>query len=486
MAEQIRVRVRMAPSPTGHLHVGTAYPALFNYLFAKSRQGTFILRNEDTDPERSKDEYAHEIVSGLTWLGLSWDEGVDLAPDGAFIERGDHGPYSQSKRAPLYREYLERMLADGVAYWCYCTKDELDAERARQEAAGEAPRYAGTCRHLQEAPAGKEPQVIRFRVPEKAVTFTDLVRGEVRTDASLYGDLVIARSLDSALYNFAVVVDDLTMGITHVIRGEDHVSNTPKQILIFEALGATPPTYAHLSLLLAPDRTKLSKRRNKVSLLQYRDEGFLPEAMCNFLALMGWHPSGDQELFTLPELIAAFSPDRFLKAGSVFDETKLRWMNREHMKRMPAEALAARLRPFLPAGTEIATDVLERFVDAERNRADTLAELAATTDWIAAYRTPDATLVIPKGEEASSARERLADADAFLAGLDAEGETWLHEAETWLGARAEEHGKRQVFHPVRVALSGLERSPDPVTLMKVLGLEESRARVARTLEKLAQ
>lgn len=479
------IRVRMAPSPTGHLHVGTAYPALFNYLFAKSRQGTFILRNEDTDPERSREEYAREIVTGLAWLGLSWDEGVDLAPDGALVERGEHGPYSQSRRAPLYREYLERMLADGAAYWCYCTKDELDAERARQEAAGEAPRYAGTCRDLGAPPAGKEPQVIRFRVPEKTVVFQDLVRGEVRTDAALYGDLVIARSLDSALYNFAVVVDDLAMGITHVIRGEDHVSNTPKQILLFEALGATPPTYAHLSLLLAPDRTKLSKRRNKVSLLQYRDEGFLPEAMCNFLALMGWHPSGDQELFTLPELVAAFSPDRFLKAGSVFDETKLRWMNREHMKRLPAEALATRLRPFLPADAAVEPAVLERFADAERNRADTLAELAASAQWLTAYRVPNAALLVPGGEDAASAGEHLRAAEDFLATLDPAADAWLHEAEAWLAARGETHGKRQVFHPVRVALSGLERSPDPLTLMKVLGPEESRARIAGARERLA-
>lgn len=478
------VRVRMAPSPTGHLHVGTAYPALFNYLFARKNGGTFILRNEDTDPERSREEFAREIVTGLTWLGLSWDEGIDLTPDGALIERGDHGPYSQSKRAALYRDYLERLLAAGSAYWCYCTKEELDAERARQEAAGEPPRYAGTCRDLPAPPSGKEPQVIRFKTPAKTVVFRDLVRGEVRTDASLYGDLVIARSLDSALYNFAVVVDDITMGITHVIRGEDHVSNTPKQILIFEALDAEPPAYAHLSLLLAPDRTKLSKRRNKVSLLQYRDEGFLPEALCNFLALMGWHPSGDQEFFTLPELIESFSPDRFLKAGSVFDEVKLRWLNREHMKRLPTETLATRLRAFLPSDAAVPADLLERYVEAEQGRADTLAELAEAASWLYAYEAPAAEQLVPAESVSAESRDHLAETAEALARFTAD-QDWVEQIRVFLETRAERSSKRAAFHPVRVALSGLLRSPDPLTLMRVLGPVESVARLKKAAEILA-
>lgn len=478
------IRVRMAPSPTGHLHVGTAYPALFNYLFAKAQGGTFILRNEDTDPERSKPEFAKEIVEGLHWLGLQWDEGIDLTDGGELTERGDRGPYTQSQRATLYREYLERLLAEGIAYWCYCTKEELDGERARQEAAGEPPRYAGTCRDLTQAPEGKAPQVIRFKTPEKLVVFTDLVRGEIKTDATLYGDLVIARSLDSALYNFAVVVDDLTMGITHVIRGEDHISNTPKQILIFEALGATPPTYGHLSLLLAPDRTKLSKRRNKTSLLQYRDEGFLPEAMCNFLALMGWHQSGDREVFTLPELIEAFSTDRLQKAGSVFDEVKLRWINREHMKLIAPTDLAQRLRPFMGPGAETVTDAtLEAYVVAEQGRADTLAELAAAAAWLTAYVPPGAQMLVPKDSTLEATRAYVV---AMRDVVTQSGDTWLSDLEQYLLRESEGAGKRAVYWPLRVALAGLEKSPDPMTLGKVLGREAALQRIEAALAALSE
>jgi glutamyl-tRNA synthetase len=316
------------------------------------------------------------------------------------------------------------------------------------------------------------------------VVFTDLVRGEIKTDATLYGDLVIARSLDSALYNFAVVVDDLTMGITHVIRGEDHISNTPKQILIFEALGATPPTYGHLSLLLAPDRTKLSKRRNKTSLLQYRDEGFLPEAMCNFLALMGWHQSGDREVFTLPELIEAFSTDRLQKAGSVFDEVKLRWINREHMKLIPPTDLAQRLRPFIGPGAETVTDAtLEAYVVAEQGRADTLAELAAAAAWLTAYVPPSAQMLVPKDSTLEATRAYLA---AMRDVVAQSGDTWLSDLEQYLLRESEGAGKRAVYWPLRVALSGLEKSPDPMTLGKVLGREAALQRLEAAVVALSE
>lgn len=479
------IRVRMAPSPTGHLHVGTAYPALFNYLFAKKFNGTFILRNEDTDPERSKVEFAQEIVVGLKWLGLHWDEGIDLSPEGELIERGENGPYSQSLRSAIYRTHLERLLAEKKAYWCYCSKEELDAIRAAQEASGELIRYAGTCRDLTEAPEGKEPQVIRFRTPEKIVTFTDMVRGEINTDAALYGDMVIARSLDSVLYNFAVVIDDITMNITHVIRGEDHISNTPKQVVLFETLGYKPPIYGHLSLILAPDRTKMSKRRNKVSLLAYRDEGFLPETMCNFLAFLGWHPAGTDEVFSLTELIAEFDVERMLKAGAVFDEVKLRWLNREHMKRLPAETLAKRVRPFMPEGTDIHVDVLERYVDAERGRADTLSELAAAADWLIAYTTPTAEHLIPKDSHREETHEHLRESLAELKAIPLDTVTWIKDIHDWLAARAEIHGKRQVYWPIRVALSGKEKSPDPTTLMQVLGREEAEARIEAAMASVA-
>ncbi len=478
------IRVRMAPSPTGHLHVGTAKAALFNWMFARRYGGTFVLRLEDTDAERSRDEFARELVTGLSWLGIDYDEGPYLAPDGAWAEKGAYGPYKQSERSLLYREKLQQLLDAGSAYWCYCTKEELEVERRRQQEAGEPLRYAGTCRDLATPPAGRDPQVIRLRVPAKPVAFTDLVRGQIVTDASLLGDLAIARSLDSALYNFAVVVDDIAMEITHVVRGEDHISNTPKQLLLFEAFGAVPPAYAHFPLNLDADRRKLSKRTSETSLLAYRDAGYLPAALTNFLALSGWHPAGDEEVFTLPELAQAFSTERMQRSGAVFDEAKLRWLNREHMKRLPAETLAKRLRPFLADGDAVPADVLERYVDAERGRADTLAELAAAAAWLGPYAPPSAEALIPADSSRAESHDHLRETATALEHLASETE-WLEQMQAFLEARAERHGKRAVFHPVRVALSAMERSPDPVTLMRVLGQDESRARLQKAAEILA-
>lgn len=477
------IRVRMAPSPTGHLHVGTAKASLFNWMFARRYGGTFVLRLEDTDPERSEDEYAREIVQGLSWLGIEWDEGPYLAPDGSWASRGDFGPYKQSERTALYREKLELLLSEKKAYWCYCTKEELEAERLSQQAAGQSPKYSGTCRDLTEAPAGKTPQVIRIRVPEKVMTFTDLVRGDISTDTSLLGDQAIARSLDSALYNFAVVVDDISMKISHVVRGEDHISNTPKQLVVFEAFGVTPPEYLHFSLNLDADRKKLSKRSTEVSLLAYRDQGFLPAAITNFLALLGWHPAGDEEVFTLQELATAFSRERVQRSGAVFDETKLRWLNREHMKRLPPEALASLVREHLPPGAEIHVDTLERYVTAELGRADTLLELADAATWVHAYVVPSGDGLIPKDGNAADTKSHLEAAAETLRGA-AEDPTWIEDMSQWLAARGEAHGKRDVFHPVRVALSGADRSPDPVTLMRVLGREESLRRIELALTSL--
>lgn len=478
------VRVRMAPSPTGHLHVGTARTALFNYLFAKHYGGTFILRLEDTDAERSSDAFAREIVQGLQWLGIDWDEGPYLAPDGAWASRGEYGPYKQSERAHLYRSHLEQLLADGKAYWCYCTREELDAEREAQVAAGLAPRYGGRCRDLPAPPAGRAAGVVRFRTPSVPVTFTDLVRGSVTADMSLVGDMVIARSLDSALYNFAVVVDDILMGISHVIRGEDHISNTPKQLVLFDALGYAPPVYAHLPLNLDENRKKLSKRTGEVSLLSYRDEGYLPAALVNFFALLGWHPADDQELFTLPELAAAFTIERVQRAGSVFDLQKLRWINREHMRRAPVEWLASLVRGHLPESREpVEAATLERFVEAERERAYTLSELGGAAGWLVSYAPPSASVLLSPGSTPEQVRLLLGE---FLAALDRSGETgtWVRAAEDWLSERASTHGKREVFWPVRVALSGLASSPDPVTLMRVLGYDETRGRLSHAASEL--
>ena len=283
----MKVRVRLAPSPTGYLHIGTARTALFNYLFAKKHEGQFILRVEDTDIERSEKKYEKDIMDGLRWLGLEWDEGpVEAATEGQLLVnqyKGDFGPYRQSGRTAIYEKYLKKLLDEGHAYYCYCTKEELEAERQAMLSQGLAPKYSGRCRNGKPSDAN-DPQIIRFKVPDVRVSFRDMIRGEISFNAGLIGDIAIAKNLQTPLYNFVVVIDDHEMEITHVIRGEDHINNTPKQILFMEALGFSRPHYAHLPLILDPDRSKMSKRYSATAIQEYRNQGYLPEAVINFLA----------------------------------------------------------------------------------------------------------------------------------------------------------------------------------------------------------
>ncbi|MFL5779644.1 MAG: glutamate--tRNA ligase, partial [Chloroflexota bacterium] len=332
-----KIRVRMAPSPTGPLHIGTARTALFNYLEARRNGGTFILRLEDTDQARSSIAYEKDILDGLHWLGLDWDEGPEVAGEGAF---GPHAPYRQSERLALYAEAAASLLADDKAYYCYCTPAELDAERKRQEAAHEAPRYNGRCARLTaeeraafEA-AGHAP-AIRFRVEPGIVAFDDIVKGHVEIDAAnLGGDFVIVRADGSPLYHFTVVADDAEMGVTDVIRGEDHLSNTPKHILLFRALGHDVPHFAHLPLILNPDRSKMSKRKSQTAVEDYRGQGFIREALVNYLALLGWATGTEEELLSLDELVARFDVRHVHKGGAVFDRERLEWINGQWIRRL--------------------------------------------------------------------------------------------------------------------------------------------------------
>ncbi|MGZ6272378.1 MAG: glutamate--tRNA ligase, partial [Candidatus Limnocylindrales bacterium] len=348
------VRCRIAPSPTGPLHIGTARTALFNFLFARRHGGTFILRLEDTDVARSTVAYERDILDGLHWLGLEWDEGPEVAGQPA---RGPFGPYRQMERLPLYRDAADRLLAEDKAYPCYCTTKELAADRAAQEAARQPPHYVGRCAHLSpDERRAREAQglrpAIRFRVGEGIVAFDDLVRGRVEIDASaLGGDLVIVRSDGTPLYHFTVVVDDALMAITHVIRGEDHLSNTPKHILLFRALGAPLPAFAHLPLILNPDRTKMSKRKSQTAIGEYIAQGFVKEAIVNHLALLGW-ASGvaeEEEIYSLEQLAQVFDLDRVHRGGAVFDRERLEWLNGQWIRRLPPEELVLRLAPFLEA-----------------------------------------------------------------------------------------------------------------------------------------
>src|SRR3954463_15305550 len=358
-------RVRFAPSPTGQLHVGNARTALFNWLLARGQEGTFILRIEDTDAERSSRESEEAIVRDLRWLGLDWDEGPDIG--------GAPGPYRQSERLHLYQSYAKELLSAAAAYHCFCTTAQLDAERQDALAAGRPARYAGTCRRLSREQAaariaaGERP-AIRFRVPEERdVVFTDAVRGDVRFQTDVIGDPVIVRADGTPAYNFAVVIDDALMEVTHVVRGEDHISNTPRQILLYEALGFVPPQFAHLALVMGPDHTPLSKRHGATSVAEFRGKGYLPEALVNYLALIGWSPRAvaegrtigdDDELMPVSELAQRFSLEKVSLSAGVFDEEKLAWANRHYLKAASQERLAELAVPyFRTTGVEMAPTV---------------------------------------------------------------------------------------------------------------------------------
>lgn len=478
------IRVRMAPSPTGSLHIGTARTALFNWLFAKRNGGTFVLRIEDTDKERSEKKYEIELFKGLAWLGFDWDEGPDVGGGGQ-KEKGLLGPYRQSERTMIYKKYLEQLLASGDAYYCYCTKEDLETQRQGMLAQGLPPKYSGRCRALVASPEGKKPEVIRFKVPETKVEFTDLVRGKVVFDASLFGDIVIAKDLDTPLYNFAVVIDDELMGITHVIRGEDGLSNTPKQILMQKALGFDQPIYAHIPLILNADRSKMSKRFNDVALSSYRERGYLPEALVNFLALLGWHPTDNKEVLSFDELIAQFDIDRVQQAGAIFNEEKLDWLNREHMKLLPLAELVARAKPFFEKAGIVVDDValLEKVVKLQLSRAKTLGDFAEAGKFFFALPEYEPALLAWKEAPLAETKIALQEAHDALAALSAE----KFQREFFLAALApltEKQGRGPIFWPLRAALSGQSTSPDPMEIMETLGREESLRRIASALAKL--
>ena len=333
------MRVRFAPSPTGQLHVGNARTALFNWLLARGAGGTFILRVEDTDLERSSRASEAAILEDVRWMGLDWTEGVDAG--------GDYGPYRQTERFHIYRAHTVELLSRRLAYRCFCTTEQLEADRQEALAAGLAPKYAGRCREIAADVARQrvengEKAVIRFRVPEdREIVFPDVVRGEVRFHTSVIGDPVLVRSDGVPAYNFAVVVDDALMGITHVIRGEDHISNTPRQLLLYEAFGWTPPVFAHVSLVMGPDHAPLSKRHGATSVAEFRSRGYLPEALTNYLALLGWSPGEGQELLPLEELATRFKLEDVGKAAGIFDLEKLAWVNRHYLKAASPVRLAA-------------------------------------------------------------------------------------------------------------------------------------------------
>lgn|GEM_PF-39695 len=359
------VRVRFAPSPTGPLHIGGARSALFNWLFARHSGGAFIVRIEDTDRERSSLESEENILAALKWLGLDWDEGIGTG--------GPNGPYRQTGRLELYRRFAVKLLAGGHAYRCFCTEEELAAERDSLMERGEMPRYLGRCRSLTGADCDRLEQegrrsVVRFRVPEdQVIHLRDMVRGDVSFECSGIGDFIIVKSDGIPTYNFAVVVDDYTMAISHVIRAEEHLSNTPRQVLIYRALGWAEPEFAHVSLILGNDRSKMSKRHGATSIEQYRDQGYLPEALVNFLALLGWSPGGEEEIFSLEELKDQFSLDRVAKSPAVFDLDKLNWLNGHYIRQAPLERIIDLALPYLDKAGYIKLALLNANIQIEND-----------------------------------------------------------------------------------------------------------------------
>jgi glutamyl-tRNA synthetase/nondiscriminating glutamyl-tRNA synthetase len=459
------MRVRFAPSPTGHLHVGNARTALFNWLLARGSGGSFILRIEDTDVERSTRDSETAIVADLRWLGLDWDEGPDHG--------GTHGPYRQSERLHLYQSYAKELLSAGSAYYCFCSVAQLDAERQEAVAAGRAAHYAGTCRRLSPEQAaarinaGERP-AIRFRVPEQRdVTFTDAVRGDVRFHTDVIGDPVIVRGDGHPAYNFAVVVDDALMEVTHVIRGEDHISNTPRQILLYEAMGFTPPIFAHLALVMGPDHSPLSKRHGATSVAEFRAKGYLPEALVNYLALIGWSPGNDDELLPVDELARRFTLNAVGHSAGVFDEEKLAWANRHYMKMADPMRLAdLSVAHFNDAGIPMAPDssgleFLSVAMAMASASVDRLNQVPGRLAFLFAY---DARAVLEA--DAIAVEMRTADARAVVAALAEElagaprlDRERFRAVASQVKMRTGQKGKA-LFHPIRVALTGRAEGPE--------------------------
>ena len=458
VSENLPVRVRIAPSPTGFAHLGTASSALYNLIFARARGGAFVLRIDDTDVERNRPEYEQVIYEGLHWLGLDWDEGPDKG--------GPVGPYRQSERLDIYKEHAARLITEGKAYRCYCTTEELDAERKQAQAEKRPYKYSRRC--LIDPPEGRSEFTVRFKVPGGDVRFTDMIRGEMSFDSGLIGDFIIVKSDTYPTYNYASPVDDATMNITHVIRGEEHLSNTPYQLMVIDALGyARPQAYAHMPLILANDGSKMSKRKHpELNLLLYREQGYLPEALINYLVLLGWNPGTSQEIFTFDELVQIFSFDRVQHGGARFDWDKLNWINGEYIRALNDDELARRLEPFLPQLDEA---TIERATPALKTRITKLADAVALLDYLWTDPTPPALDPDAAGR-VRAALEALRDVAWEPAAI--------HDALMRVVEKSG-LGPNKTFMPIRQALTGKKISPPIDYTLALLPKERALDRLAR-------
>ncbi len=475
------VRVRFAPSPTGYLHVGGARTALFNWLFARHHGGKFILRIEDTDRERSKTEYEESIIRNLQWLGLDWDEGPSIG--------GPYGPYRQTDRAPQYRQQLKKLLQSGAAYPCYCTTKELEAERADIQALGKSYRYSGKCRNLSPADVeehrkSRHPYSVRLKIPEGRIAFSDLVRGEVTIENSEMDDFILVRSDGEPTYNFVATVDDALMKISHVIRGDDHLSNTPKQILLYRALGLEPPIFAHIPLILGQDRLPLSKRHGANSIGEFKRQGYLPEAMLNYLALLGWSLDGKTEIFSKDDLVHKFSLERVVKSAACFDYDKLQWLNGQYIRAADDERIYQLCLETLWDADAINENfmrfgggALKRMIGTVKNSLKTISEVGDQITYflgevhiydaegLAKWRKPETIKVL---EQALFILEETVDFNAMTL------EEKLRNAATESGRKFGDY-----VHPMRLAITGRTASPNLFELVEILGKGRCIVRLLR-------
>lgn len=482
------IRVRFAPSPTGYLHIGGARTAIFNWLFAHHNGGQFILRIEDTDRDRLKEDSVDQIISSLHWLGIDWDEGPDKG--------GPYGPYFQSQRIELYRKEIQRLLDVGAAYYCYCTPEELEERRQQALKKGIAPRYDGRCRNLtpeEQASLrqqGRKP-VVRLKAPAEGVTVVeDIIRGTVTFDNALLDDFIIQKSDGMPTYNFVCAVDDHAMRISHVIRGEEHLSNTPKQLLVYKALGYEPPVFAHVPMILAPDRSKLSKRHGATSVEEFKDQGYLPEAIANYLVLLGWSPEGNEEIVSLDACIKQFDLSKVSKNAAIYDIKKLTWLNGNYIRSVDIDRLTELAIPFMQQAGLLSYDIsdsqyeyLKRIVSAVRERSHTLQEIADACF----YFLSDVFEFDPAGVKKHFEKDGVVE-------LLERGRIALEKVEDFNAASTEaayrsliaELGIKgaDIIHPTRLAISGRTVGPGLFDIMELLGKERTLARMDKAIEYL--
>ncbi|WP_085993707.1 glutamate--tRNA ligase [Oceanobacillus senegalensis] len=483
------VRVRYAPSPTGYLHIGNARTALFNYLYAKHFDGKFIIRIEDTDEKRNVEGGEESQLKYLKWLGIEWDEGADIG--------GDYGPYRQTERLEIYQKYVDELLEKGLAYKCYMTEEELEAEREEQRANGQVPKYSGAHRDLTEDQCkafedeGRKPS-IRFRVPEnKTYTFNDMVRGEITFESSDFGDWVIVKKNGIPTYNFAVAIDDHLMGISHVLRGEEHISNTPKQMMIYDTFDWEPPKFGHMTLILNEDRKKLSKRDNHIVqfIEQYNNLGYLPEALFNFISLLGWSPVGEEEIFDKKTLINIFDPERLSTSAAIFDQHKLKWMNNEYIKATDSEKIVELAMPFLIEAGRVPEDMdehtrewTENVIKLYHEQLRYGQEIVELTELFFKEEVvlDEASKDVLEGEQVSEVLQVFTDK---LIHLD---DFTKDSIKAQIKATQKETGHRgkKLFMPIRVATTGQMHGPELPMAIELLGKELVVSRLDTLLKKL--